>query len=540
VGFISRYVSFVLSFTLNGLGMIRMETEVPSAEQPVKPKRKRMRRSEEFLALCRRARGQKDPDAPKPEKEKRLSKVEQAMLLEAPPPPTEPKQRRRKHAMTRDRRTGHWKVRVPSPDGITRYVSTGEKEIDDAMRVVDRSGVEQLSVLARAKCLTQNAAAIIIAGHGKTCDEVKREWLADIRLSVAPATVGMYGMYVAMLFVLYKCGKQPVSFLTREMLNDFVNETGIKQRTREMRRNAISSFYRHASGFGHVTGNIASTVVINHRTMTVAEREEESEVPMTEEEYRKIVTGEKVPRFWRIATTLAYWLGLRMVDVCRLERASINEDFAVLYPQKTGRRLTLPITDPLIGSGELREVFRSLLEITPENQVLCFPAQSLLYDKQRSNLLRSYRKAMASVGVEGRTFHSLRHSFKKRLIDSGKSLEEVRDLMGHVSTHTTERYARVAPKEGIAPVESCQNTQAFIEERRTLARQLHELIGVPASYFPEQVPMTENSAPYIRQLIAALLIPPSTPPSPVAEAAPPSAVEPPAFGDSNTVPFQMA
>jgi integrase len=56
----------------------------------------------------------------------------------------------------------------------------------------------------------------------------------------------------------------------------------------------------------------------------------------------------------------------------------------------------------------------------------------------------SYRKpfhtAMTTAGIEGYRWHDLRHEFGSRLTERNVPLSQVRDLMGHSSVTTTERY----------------------------------------------------------------------------------------------------
>lgn len=422
-----------------------------------KKKRKRMVRSPEFYALCRRAR--RLPVAgsgrmSKTEKAKLLAENPDAILppekIAAPAPkpaplpqmPRAPANKHYRHAMTRDKRTNEWRVRVPSPKGRTRYVTTGQTDVKEALKVVDASGVPQLSVLARARCLTQNAASIILAGRDKTCAEVAKVWLRDLVLDQSANTCRMYEIYMNSFFATNDCANKQPSFITREMIHAFVNAPDKKHNTRRSRLSAVVSFYRHAAGFGHVTGNIASTIRINLSAMTIEQRQALPAVPFTKAEYRRIMACPEISEFWRMATALGYWLGLRMVDVCKLERASIGEDFAVLYPHKTGRQLVLPIHDPAIGSGELKEVFTTLLAATPEGQLLCFPELSGMYDRCSSNLSNQFVQEIKKAGIYGKSFHGLRHSFRLRLSGLGRPIEEVSALMGHASTQTTKGYGR--------------------------------------------------------------------------------------------------
>lgn len=61
-----------------------------------------------------------------------------------------------------------------------------------------------------------------------------------------------------------------------------------------------------------------------------------------------------------------------------------------------------------------------------------------------SSLDRAWNRAAEEVGVYGRVFHMLRHSFATRLTQQGVPLLVVADLCRHASVATTQKYAAVA------------------------------------------------------------------------------------------------
>lgn len=71
-----------------------------------------------------------------------------------------------------------------------------------------------------------------------------------------------------------------------------------------------------------------------------------------------------------------------------------------------------------------------------------------IWDMWPSSLDRAWLRAAESVGVRGRVFHQLRHSFATRLHESGVDLLVIADLCRHASVATTQRYARVASDRG--------------------------------------------------------------------------------------------
>ena len=59
---------------------------------------------------------------------------------------------------------------------------------------------------------------------------------------------------------------------------------------------------------------------------------------------------------------------------------------------------------------------------------------------------RNWTRAIASVGIEARIY-DLRHTYASWLLQDGVSLAKVGQLLGHVSTETTEVYAHLVPAE---------------------------------------------------------------------------------------------
>lgn len=357
------------------------------------------------------------------------------------PAPPKPKPHRREHAMFKQE--GIWRVMVPDQDGVRHQVSTGESDIKEALKVVDASGLQRLSLLARARCLTRDATDIIMRAHGATCEEIRKAWVADLLLDQARLTAAAYGSDILALFNRLGCGHRPLSSVTREHLHAFVNDPSAKLGTKTRRLTALRSFYRHASGYGHVIGNLATTLKINLSNITLENRRSEPAMPFTEAQVKMVVDHPDTSDVWRRATILGYWLGLRLVDVCTLEKASLGEEFIELYPKKTGRRLVLPIHDPLIGSGVLREVVREIMA-DRSSKVWCFPELRQQYLRDHTACFSRYRRLLNAVGLPDHSFHGLRHSFRLRLTQSGKPIEEISRLMGHLKVETTLAYGRGA------------------------------------------------------------------------------------------------
>ena len=65
----------------------------------------------------------------------------------------------------------------------------------------------------------------------------------------------------------------------------------------------------------------------------------------------------------------------------------------------------------------------------------------------------SWNAARVRAGMPDLRVHDLRHSFASFLVNAGRSLYEVQELLGHADIRTTSRYAHLSRERLIAAVE---------------------------------------------------------------------------------------
>lgn len=124
--------------------------------------------------------------------------------------------------------------------------------------------------------------------------------------------------------------------------------------------------------------------------------------------------------------------GLRPGEAVGLEwgwlRQPAGARWAVVVPAmaaKSHRERTVPLT-----SGA-----RALVEALPRlDRVRVWPGLTL------RALERDHRRACRETGIAGLTVHGLRHTAATRMGDAGMDAFALRDLLGHASLSTTQRY----------------------------------------------------------------------------------------------------
>jgi len=108
-------------------------------------------------------------------------------------------------------------------------------------------------------------------------------------------------------------------------------------------------------------------------------------------------------------------------------------------------------TIPKTKSGKVRYVpltvavkvlLRNRLEITGTNSNYVFANPKT--DKPFQSIFYSWDTARKQAGLDDLRMHDLRHSFASFLINGGRTLYEVQQLLGHSNSQMTQRYAHLA------------------------------------------------------------------------------------------------
>jgi integrase len=345
--------------------------------------------------------------------------------------------------LVKDKASGVYQAKFKDATGATRSRSTKSKNIEEARAVLDKSRILDLEIQAKAGTLTAEALTAIMAGRKVTCASALAEWAAWRKMSAAPNTVRTQQIILQQFFALIGADKWAVNRLTFEHLDGFVNskedETG--RSNRDLRLASVRSFFQFLTAKAYYVGNPSHLVRVRVRDLSHEQKERTPRVPFTEREFKHIISHTEGQ--WRWWTMLSYWAGLRISDCACLEWGSLLPDEIVVWTRKGESRVALPIDDPLIGGGALRSVFFELMEHNRHGQYV-FPGERdvALNPEKRARHSVYYTRILAGLGIEGKSFHCLRHSFATRLSKAGKSVEDVGRLLGHAkgSTKVTEGY----------------------------------------------------------------------------------------------------
>ncbi len=142
---------------------------------------------------------------------------------------------------------------------------------------------------------------------------------------------------------------------------------------------------------------------------------------LTEAETKTLV-GLPYPYGWVIRIGIA--TGCRWGELCRLQARDLQNGALVVEQSKTGRVKRIPIEPELV-----KEIQGRVGRLVP------FSGES------KGSFTRVVRKLS---GVERFHPHMLRHTAATRWLEAGMNLAAVKEILGHASIVTTQRYARLS------------------------------------------------------------------------------------------------
>jgi site-specific recombinase XerD len=147
---------------------------------------------------------------------------------------------------------------------------------------------------------------------------------------------------------------------------------------------------------------------------------------------------------------LAYIVQLLILTGCRrgealnaqLQNFDLGRGDWVVPLPKAGKARHIPLNDVAIQTVRATIQFKqSYNQITRESNYL-FP--SPITGLPFKSVFYSWDKARRAANIETVRMHDLRHSFASAMVNSGMTLYDVKEILGHTHIKTTERYAHLS------------------------------------------------------------------------------------------------
>lgn len=338
-------------------------------------------------------------------------------------------------------KTGIYYVSFLSSDGKRKRKSLETKNLKTARELCKQAKIEELEMAARAGALQRDAIAMIVSGKKVKLTDLIAEW-KKYKTNMAQSENTIYTQESLINAFIDFAGVSYLHGVTKDMVAKYINQDNrAKAGSREQRHSALRSLYQYAIAMGYTITNPTKLVAIDKSKLSHAQKEKKPRVPITKEEYNKIIAHGDY--FFMEATAIAWWTGMRLSDIARLEWDSIDLEnkTLIVHTKKTDTRICIPLTHTLVGRGAVLRMLERLAKKKLDEKYV-FPAQCEI-DKdvsRRATLSVYYGRMLARIGITGKSFHCLRHSFVSRCHEAGKTLEQIAVWVGHSSEETTKIY----------------------------------------------------------------------------------------------------
>jgi len=126
--------------------------------------------------------------------------------------------------------------------------------------------------------------------------------------------------------------------------------------------------------------------------------------------------------------------GMRVGEMLSVPYSDYNNGYVRIWVNKSDKPRSIKLTKrvmDMLGRRQMQDPYAE----TPLNY-------------SYSWMRRLMKRASKDLGYEDVTIHTLRHTFASRLVQGGRPIYNVQELMGHNTQEMTKRYAHLAPDHG--------------------------------------------------------------------------------------------
>jgi integrase len=325
----------------------------------------------------------------------------------------------------------------------TKELSTRCTNKQDAEKMCKEADVEKMEALLDANSLREDVF-FKMKGGAKVTNEQALEHYGDWSDTIGKSdrTIQETVIHISKFLRTKKLlAKMPGQITEKQITSHINNESSDnKANSRRISLSAISNYIQYCNAKGWLEGNPAKLVRVNMKKLSHGQKEVKEKEVFTKDEFNWMIS--MTEGFWNLAVHLAYETGLRIGDICRLECASHNhkESTLAVWTEKRDKRVELPISKKL--NDKLKNWSGD--ETQSRTKQYFFPADKARHEdtKKRSYHSVVFRRIMNALGIDGKSFHSLRATYATNASVNGKPWWEIAKDLGHSNVSTTKVYIK--------------------------------------------------------------------------------------------------
>lgn len=245
-----------------------------------------------------------------------------------------------------------------------------------------------------------------------------------------------------------------VSPLDLERFKSFRLKEGVTRSTVNRHLTILKTLYNVASEWGYANQNPVKGVKFFSEKDTLRQR------ILTADEEDRLLDASSA--HLKPILEVALFTAMRRGEILSLRWSNIDFETREIKIEETksGKSRTVDINSRL---------FDVLMKLKNENQNNQYVFINHRTGKPYKKLQTSFNRACSRAGIEGLTFHSLRHTAASRLVARGADLIRVKEILGHSTVKITERYTHSSREERKKAVELlCKEPSETAKKRENL------------------------------------------------------------------------
>lgn len=231
--------------------------------------------------------------------------------------------------------------------------------------------------------------------------------------------------------------------INRPVISSFIAalaENKLKPRTINRKLSSIQSLFDFAQRKGYIDRNIARKIVRPKTPKRLPDFIRDNQVPLllSDDLYPEGFDGARD----KAVLMMLYGCGLRRQELIDLALVDVSlSAHEIKVTGKGGKQRLIPIGPALVEL--LKHYMQYREKCAPEENAFFVTSSgkklspSLVY-----NITKKYLSLVTTM--EKRSPHVLRHSFATHLLNSGASLQSIKDLLGHSSLAATQVYTHTS------------------------------------------------------------------------------------------------
>lgn len=366
----------------------------------------------------------------------------------------------------RKRRDGRWEARVIcsyAPDGKAKYRSFYGKSYQEAKEKRNAwiAGSRRHEAEENEKYLNQLKI---------TFEQVMREWLAAQKDSVKEST---YAHYTGLLekHLLPALGAYYFSTLTSDAIDIYLKEElctgrldgtgGLSPKSVADIRSVLLLGLEYAKQKGY-------PCEVNRKLFYPRNRQSHIRIMTRDEQLQLENVLFQNPEPLELGILTALYGGLRIGEVCALQWGDFHFENGTICISKTLLRIQNVTSD----NSQKTKILIDCPKTESSNRIVPMPSAILEFLEpyrmepdfylltgarkwmEPRMCLEKYKKVLQKAGLESFTFHTLRHTFATRCVESGFDIKSLSEILGHANVNTTlQRYVHPSMDQKKAQME---------------------------------------------------------------------------------------